>query len=388
MKTVFQPRIRVSLGRRRVRAFHVCGLCGFVLAVVLGAALAGRHHLSLGVFAGVLAAAVAAFLTLAMTVKIVTGRETLIYYHHEIAVFAAVSALLAALRLPVLPFLDIAAVCLGLFLACGRIGCLFAGCCHGRPHRWGVCYGSGHAAEGLPRELAGVPLLPVQAIESACVLGIVVCAIALVLSRPVGTAFTWYLGAYGAVRFALEFLRGDTARRYWLGLSEAQWISLAAVSGSVCSWLRTPVILVPVAILVVAGLQWARARFSTRVCGPAHVRELAQAAERAERAAGTGPSPIAIAETSLGVRISTGAVPGPLRHLAFSRPEGRLGVRTARRLARLLARRRQWSVVAVLDREGRVFHLLGRPAAAPQGLARPSYPLARPTIGGSADAAG
>ena len=31
------------------------------------------------------------------------------------------------------PYLDATALGLGAFLACGRVGCTLAGCCHGRP---------------------------------------------------------------------------------------------------------------------------------------------------------------------------------------------------------------------------------------------------------------
>jgi prolipoprotein diacylglyceryltransferase len=39
---------------------------------------------------------------------------------------------------PIIPYLDVTILVIGIFLVCGRIGCLMVGCCHGKPHRWGV----------------------------------------------------------------------------------------------------------------------------------------------------------------------------------------------------------------------------------------------------------
>ena len=43
-----------------------------------------------------------------------------------------------ALELPVLPYLDLTCLGLGIFLVCGRQGCLMVGCCHGKPCGWGI----------------------------------------------------------------------------------------------------------------------------------------------------------------------------------------------------------------------------------------------------------
>ena len=53
---------------------------------------------------------------------------------------AVATVLLSLLDAPVLSYLDVTVLSLGLFLAWGRLGCLMAGCCHGRPQNWGVRY--------------------------------------------------------------------------------------------------------------------------------------------------------------------------------------------------------------------------------------------------------
>ena len=85
--------------------------------------------------------------------------------------------------------LDVTALGLGVFLTCGRCGCLMVGCCHGKPFRWGVRYGEAHAREGFPAVYVGARLFPVQALEAVIVAAVVsACAVAIVLGAPAGTA--------------------------------------------------------------------------------------------------------------------------------------------------------------------------------------------------------
>src|SRR3954469_24976675 len=126
------PRLR-GLGRSW-SSFHVCGVTGLLLGTSLALSLASHGGLSRAVVAVLLAAGVATFLALAMAAKIAIGRETLVYYHHEIAILSVEALALTALRLPVLPYLDITALGIGVFLAFGRVGCLMVGCCHGKPY--------------------------------------------------------------------------------------------------------------------------------------------------------------------------------------------------------------------------------------------------------------
>src|SRR5205814_352454 len=128
---------------------------------------------------------------------------------------------------PVLPYLDVTILGIGAFLACGRVGCLMVGCCHGRPSAWGICYRDEHVGEGFAPYLIGVRLFPIQAIESLWVLLVVIVGAMFVLEgRPPGTALAWLTIAYGAARFGFEFARGGADRPYTLGFSQAQWLSL------------------------------------------------------------------------------------------------------------------------------------------------------------------
>ena len=104
------------------------------------------------------------------------------------------------------------------------------GCCHGRPHHWGVRYSEEHAAEGFPSCYVGVRLFPVQALEGLVVALIVIAGSVLFLEgRPAGTVLSTYVVSYSVARIWLEELRGDGARPYWGRFSEAQWTSLLLI---------------------------------------------------------------------------------------------------------------------------------------------------------------
>jgi hypothetical protein len=223
-------RPRLVVRGRSWSSFHVCGVTGLLLGMSLALTLAGHAGLSRAVVVMLLAIGVVTFLVLAMATKIVTGRESLVYYHHEIAILSVSAAWLSLLGLPVLPYLDVTALGLGVFLACGRCGCLLVGCCHGKPYRWGVRYGHEHATEGFPDCYVGARLFPVQALEALVVALIVAAgATAMLLDRPAGTAWSLYVVSYSAARIWLEELRGDGVRPYRLRLSEAQWTSLVLI---------------------------------------------------------------------------------------------------------------------------------------------------------------
>jgi phosphatidylglycerol:prolipoprotein diacylglycerol transferase len=125
---------------------------------------------------------------------------------------------------------DTAAPALALGLAFGRIGCHLAGDGDwGTPTRlpWGVAYVNGVA----PWPWApGVTVHPAPLYECAAllVLFLVLVGLRTRVERP-GTVFAVYLVLAGAIRFAVELVR--TNRAVLLGLTEAQWMSAAAMAG-------------------------------------------------------------------------------------------------------------------------------------------------------------
>jgi len=134
------------------------------------------------------------------------------------------------------PYGDYGAAALALGLWIGRLACLCAGCCHGRPAGlpWAIRFTS--PASSVAENMLGIPLHPTQLYEAGTVL--VLCLFLMFYMLPRiergrlarGSAFYGYLILYSAIRFGVEFFRGDDrGRLLWLPdfLSPAQWIALA-----------------------------------------------------------------------------------------------------------------------------------------------------------------
>ncbi|MCX7047173.1 MAG: prolipoprotein diacylglyceryl transferase [Candidatus Sumerlaeota bacterium] len=143
----------------------------------------------------------------------------------------------------------------------GRLGCLCAGCCYGAPvthgFEWlGAVYHLPDAGASLtpmppPPALydqieshllpttatASLPCWPTQLIESGGNLIIFLFLIWLWRRRKFeGHVFCGYLIAYAALRFLVEFMRGDTDRGVFYGLSTSQWLSLGCAAAAGIFW--------------------------------------------------------------------------------------------------------------------------------------------------------
>ncbi|MDR1111037.1 MAG: prolipoprotein diacylglyceryl transferase [Deltaproteobacteria bacterium] len=131
------------------------------------------------------------------------------------------------LRLNFLVMADALAPALSLGQAIGRVGCLLAGCCHGRP-----APGSFPLALTFPRfsqAPPGIPLYPTQIMEC---LGLLLITAALMFllgrSRPAGLVVSAYLALAGLLRFLVDPLRGDYRGPRALGLAPTSWAAMAA----------------------------------------------------------------------------------------------------------------------------------------------------------------
>ena len=356
----------------------MCGVLGLVAAAAVVAPAGAAHGLPAWVLLAMLATGVATFLALAGAVRLATGHEQLIYYHHEIAVLAAVALVLWVTRQPVAAGLDAAALGLGAFLACGRVGCLGAGCCHGRPARWGVRYGPEHAELGLPARLVGVRLVPLQLVESLLVAGAVAAGLVLVLTGGrAGEAAGLYVVVYGVLRFGLELLRGDPDRRYLGGFSEAQWtgvLVLLAAAGlelggalPVVGWHLAAALGLPVAMAAIAALRRLRGG-RDELLGARHLVAVADLLARTP----ASRDGVRLTRTSLGLGISRGSVSNGGRavdHYSLSHLGRPLRPHEARALARaIVALRHGASAWTVTPGRSGVFHVVvaARPAAGPR----------------------
>ena len=123
---------------------------------------------------------------------------------------------------------DMIAPGFAVFHVFGRIGCFFAGCCYGKEAPWGFA---------LYKE-PGVTRIPIQLIESGCILGIVLFL--FVIEHRWGKKsrlMESYLFLYSICRFILEFFRGDEIRGIWAGISTSQWISGFIFIGLIIKWI-------------------------------------------------------------------------------------------------------------------------------------------------------
>jgi len=130
--------------------------------------------------------------------------------------------------LPLWTTCDVFAPGIALGHVIGRFGCLFAGCCYGKPTTkpWGITFTDPFAASNVGTPL-GVPLHPTQLYEAAA--EFIILMILLWSERKgrpfAGRTFWLYMLLYAVSRFIIEFYRGDD--RGTVGIfSTSQFISI------------------------------------------------------------------------------------------------------------------------------------------------------------------
>jgi phosphatidylglycerol:prolipoprotein diacylglycerol transferase len=111
----------------------------------------------------------------------------------------------------------------------GRQGCFAAGCCWGKPTSlpWGVRFSElGHQITGVP---TGIDLHPTQLYESFAMLIVFFFLLWLHKRRKFdGQVILFYALLYSAIRFAVEFVRGDP-RGDILGLTSLTGLSTSQI---------------------------------------------------------------------------------------------------------------------------------------------------------------
>jgi phosphatidylglycerol:prolipoprotein diacylglycerol transferase len=150
---------------------------------------------------------------------------------------ALASAAAWLVRWKVLKFLDAGSVGAYLMLAIGRVGCLLAGCCYGRPTLFPVALVFNDFR--APVRPIGVPLHAVQVYEMLAALASFFVLLAVHRkARTDGIVFYFSLILYPAMRLFLDGLRGGE-RLMAYGFSFNQWFcALLVLSGSMLLLLR------------------------------------------------------------------------------------------------------------------------------------------------------
>lgn len=152
-------------------------------------------------------------------------------------------------KINLLTLFDFAALRVPVGQAFGRIGCLCAGCCFGRPTDmpWGIKYPPSTLNPSL-NELYGQALHPTQIYETIyCTLIFIVL---LVMTSKYfrgklmkGVVATTYVGLYAVCRFVNEFFRFDMERKFVGAVSTSQFISILLVIGAVAAWIAAILIM-------------------------------------------------------------------------------------------------------------------------------------------------
>ncbi len=152
-----------------------------------------------------------------------------VFYGGLIGGFAGLLLYSKIFKVKPLKIMDIYAVALPLGHACGRVGCYLGGCCYGMKYDGplSITYGEEVLNFGTP---VGVPLFPVQLLESALLL--VLFAVLMFVyfkAKNWGVCTVSYLYAYSAIRFILEYFRGDKERGSLFAFSTSQIISILII---------------------------------------------------------------------------------------------------------------------------------------------------------------
>jgi phosphatidylglycerol:prolipoprotein diacylglycerol transferase len=163
-----------------------------------------------------------------------------VFYGGLILSFAVGMWLIGRYKLPVWSTSDLYAPGIALGHVIGRLGCLMAGCCYGRPTTlpWGITFTSPIAADN-----AGTPLNealhPTQLYDAGAELLILVILLALERrGRPfAGRTFWLYILLYAISRFIVEMFRGDP-RGTIAGVSTSQFVSLVTLPIAVIMLIR------------------------------------------------------------------------------------------------------------------------------------------------------
>lgn len=137
--------------------------------------------------------------------------------------------------------MDLMAPYAGLGYAIHRtFGCFMGfGCCYGKPTDlpWGVTFPEGAPASRMFG--AGQVVHPTQLYEALNGL-IIMAAVMIYRRRPhrVGRPSAVFLFIYAALRFVIEFYRGDPYRGFLGLLSTSQWISIPIFIAGLILWFR------------------------------------------------------------------------------------------------------------------------------------------------------
>ncbi len=163
-----------------------------------------------------------------------------VFYGGLILAFVVGVWLMRRYRLPVWATADLYAPGIALGHVIGRMGCLLAGCCYGRPTDlpWGLTFTDPVAAANVGTPL-NTPLHPTQLYDAGAELLILIILLAFERRGRTfhGRTFWLYILLYAASRFVIEMFRGDP-RGMVFGVSTSQVVSLLLLPAALVMLIR------------------------------------------------------------------------------------------------------------------------------------------------------
>jgi len=140
-----------------------------------------------------------------------TLRSTGVFYGGLLLALLAAAWYMKRAELPGWLVADLAAPGIALGQSIGRLGCLSAGCCYGRPTHmpWGITFTSQYAYDnvGVPLNVALHPTQLYESLGAFLLFGILMWRLSR--KRFTGQIILEYLILYAALRFIIEFYRDD-----------------------------------------------------------------------------------------------------------------------------------------------------------------------------------
>jgi len=239
--------ILFDFGRVTIYSYGVLLAAAYLLGLLLAVRRAGprgldtQRVLDLGIWIIISALVGAKALLLLVEYRFYTGslrdvwglvRSGGVFYGGLIAGVGVALWYIRRHHMPLWTTTDVFAPGIALGHAVGRLGCLLAGCCFGRPTSvpWAITFRDPAAMANVGTPL-GVPLHPTQLYEAGTEALILVVLLALEQRGRAfpGRTFWTYMLLYGASRFVIEFYRGDNRGMVLGAVSTSQFLSIIIV---------------------------------------------------------------------------------------------------------------------------------------------------------------
>lgn len=245
----------LNLFGKQIPMFGVCCFLGIILACIIGFLLAKKSKYEFYDFALIVVITlVCGYIGAKLLFFIVSFNDVLeifknypfmiafqtvmqggfVFYGGFIGGVFGLFVTLKVMKKSFIEYGSIFAVGLTLAHSFGRIGCFFSGCCYGIEYDGFLSISYKTAIDAFTP--LNTKLLPVQLIESALlfILFGVLLFIYLKKDKPSKLVITIYLICYPAIRFIIEFFRGDIERGTLGIFSTSQWISIIIIVVFTC----------------------------------------------------------------------------------------------------------------------------------------------------------